>query len=355
MIDPTLFCPIFARNMTTENNKQVEYNFNVIEMIQILWKWRKKIIIVVLIAAAISAVATGPWLITPLYKSNMVFYPTVNNSFSASFLKDNVGDKSDPLVFGTEVQVEEMLQILNSDLTRGAVMKHFDLLNHYHIDKDDEYASVKLGRMYDRKVSFKRTEFTSIECTVLDEDPEFAAKMVDGISDIMDSVKTQIQRQIAKQALVIVEEAYHAKRAEIKYYNDSLNRLGDLGVFNVSEQAKMLTEIQLKNGTNTQLQQQLLAKYGRSFETMARTVFLELEKESDLRKFYDQARIDASANVQHKFIVSKSGPSKFKAYPIRSLMMMLTCLATLAFTCLAILVYEKIYLPNKKPAIATAA
>ncbi len=341
--------------MTTENNKQVEYHFNVIEMIQILWKWRKKIIIVMLIAAGLSAIATGPWLITPLYKSNMIFYPTVNNSFSSSFLKDNQGDKSDPLVFGTEVQVEGMLQILNSDLTRGAVMKHFDLLNHYHLNNDDEYRYVKLGRMYDRKVSFKRTEFTSIECTVLDEDPEFAAKMIDGISDIMDSIKTQIQRQVATQALAIVEEAYFTKRKEIQFYNDSLNRLGDLGVFNVAEQAKVLTDIQLKNGANTEVQKKLLAKYGRSFETLARTVFLELEKESDLRKFYDQARIDASANVQHKFIVSKSGPSQFKAYPIRSLMVLLTCLATLAFTCLVILIYEKIYLPNKKPAIATAA
>ncbi len=342
--------------MTTENNSnQVEYHFNVIEMIQILWKWRKKIIIVILIAAGISAIATGPWFITPLFKSNMIFYPTVNNSFSASFLKDNVGDKSDPLVFGTEVQVEEMLQILNSDLTRGAVMQHFDLLNHYHLEPDDDHRYVKLGRIYDRKVSFKRTEFTSIECTVLDEDPLFAAKMIDGISDIMDSIKTQIQRQVARQALTIVEEAYHAKRSEIKYYNDSLNRLGDLGVFNVAEQAKVLTDIQLKGGVNTDVQKQLLAKYGRSFETLARTVFLELEKESDLRKFYDQARIDASANVQHKFIVSKSGPSQFKAYPIRSLFLLLTCLATLIFTCLTILVYEKIYLPNKKPSIATTA
>lgn len=341
--------------MASENNNQVEYSFNVIEMIQILWKWRKKLIIITIIAGAISAACTGPWLITPLYKSNMIFYPTVNNSFSSSFLKDNQGDKSDPLEFGTEVQVEEMLQILNSDMTRGAVMQRFDLLNHYHIDPDDEYKYVKLGRMYDRKITFKRTEFTSIECTVLDEDPIYAAKMIDGISEIIDSIKTQIQRQVAKQALSIVEEAYQAKRNEIKHYNDSLNVLGDLGVFNVAEQARMLTEIQLKNGSSAEAQKQLLAKYGRSFETLARTVFLELEKESDLRKFYDQARIDASANVQHKFVVSKSGPSQFKAYPIRSLMLLLTCMGTFAFACLAILVYEKIYLPNKKPASATAA
>jgi capsular polysaccharide biosynthesis protein len=332
-----------------ENNNL--YSFNIIELLRLFWKWRVKIIVVCVIAGIISAVVS--FMITPKYKSSMVFFPTVNNSISAAFLRENSGEKSDPLEFGSESQVEEMLQILNSDLMKREVINRFNLIKHYNIDTSDVYKYVKLSKMYDRNISFHRTEFTSIEATVLDENPQMAADLVDGISVLIDSIKTAIQRQVALQALSVVEQSYNEKRNEIKILNDSLEILGTMGIYNIEQQASALTDRMARGGGNVdeiKRQQMMLAKYGRAYETLARTVYLELEKESDLKKKYVEAKVDAEGTLTHKFVVSKSGRSDIKAYPIKTLIVLITLFSTFAFSLVIIFIYEKIYLPVNKAA-----
>ncbi len=338
-----------------EENKN-PYTFHLLDLLQVFWRWRVKIIVVTLLAGVLMAVFSGPWFITPKFKSDMIFFPTVNNSFSASFLREN-GEKADPLEFGTETQVEEMLQILNSDLMKGEVIRRFDLLHHYNIDTSNKYKYQKLGNIYDHNISFKRTEFTSILCTVQDEDMQMASDIVDGISVIIDSLKTAIQRQVAYQALAMVENSYHEKQQEIKWLNDSLEILAQMGVYNASEQAKTLTDRLSKGGFSQgeiEKQQQLLAKYGRAYETLSRTVFLELEKLSDLKKKYDEAKVDANSSLTHKFVVSKSGRSEIKSYPIRSMMVVVALFSTFLLSLVLIFIFEKIYKPLRQGNAETA-
>lgn len=205
------------------SDQKQEFSFNFLELIALLWAWRKRIIAVSIAAAVVSAVVS--FMVTEKFESNMIFYPTVGNSFSTSYLKENGGTNADPLEFGSETQVEEMLQILNSDLMKGAIIRKFDLMHYYKIDDKDNDCYKRLGNMLKKNINFRRTDYTSIEVKVLDEKPEMAAKIVDGIADLIDSIKTSIQRQVALQALAVVERSYREKSDEIRVIDDSLDQL----------------------------------------------------------------------------------------------------------------------------------
>lgn len=333
------------------NEQNQVFSFHLITFIKMYWRWRWKIFIVVCVGLGAGALFSSPWFITPLYTSNMVFYPTVTNSISAAFLKENSGAKSDPLEFGAEIQVEQMLQVLNSDLMKGAVIQRFDLMKHYNISQDDPYRNLKLSKTYDRNVNFKRTEFTSIECIVKDHDPAFAAAMVDGIAVIIDSLKTEIQRSVAAQALKVVEQSYLTKEAELAKINDSLQKISDMGIYSLKDQASTLTDRLSKGGYNNsdiKEQQSLLAKYGQAYETLTRTRYLEQEKLSDLKKMYDAAKVDAEATLTHKFIISKSGKAEFKSYPVRWLITALSGLGALGFCLVFIFLLERVIIPFRQ-------
>lgn len=327
------------------------FSFHLMDFIRMYWKWRWKILGITILGAGAGVLFSSPFFITPMFKSNMIFYPTVTNSVSAAFLKEQSGSKSDPLEFGAEIQVEQMLQVLNSDMMKAAAIQKFNLMAHYGINQNDNFKNLKLSKEYDRNVSFKRTEFTSIECIVRDHDPAFAAKMIDGIADIIDSLKTQIQRTVAVQALHIVEKAYLDKVYEVSAINDSLQKLSNMGIYSFKDQASTLTDRLSKGGynaTEVKVQQELLAKYGQAYETLSRTRFLEQEKLSDLKKMYDAVRVDAEANLTHKFIVSKSGQAEFKSYPIRWLITFLSAISALGFAVVFIFFLEKIIRPFSK-------
>lgn len=69
-----------------------------------------------------------------------------------------------------------------------------------------------------------------------------------------------------------------------------------------------------------------------------------------------QAKVDAEAAITHKFVVSKSGVSMYKAYPVRWLMVVIGTFSTLAAAILFIILFEKIYKPiQKKNAENTAS
>jgi CBS domain containing-hemolysin-like protein len=68
-----------------------------------------------------------------------------------------------------------------------------------------------------------------------------------------------------------------------------------------------------------------------------------------------QAKVDAEAAITHKFVVSKSGASMYKSYPVRWLMVVIGTFSTLAAVILFIIVFEKIYKPIQEKNAEKAA
>src|SRR4051812_33030244 len=114
-----------------KENEKDPGDFNSVNVLFFIYKWRKQLMIVGISAALISGIAS--LVIRNKYKSTVVVFPATTNSISKSLLNDNYV-KEDVLQFGEEEQAEQMLQILNSDAIRGRIIQKYKLLKHYEID-----------------------------------------------------------------------------------------------------------------------------------------------------------------------------------------------------------------------------
>ena len=164
--------------------------FDSTNLLVFLLKWKKPLIIVSISAAIISAAIS--LIIPEKFESTYVFFPAYSGSISKGIMTEDAGAKNDIVQFGEEEQAEQMLQILNSEWIRGNVVNKYGLYEHYELFEDIEYRDTKLVKMWEDNVSFKRTEFQSIEIRVLDTDAQMAADIANDVASLVDSAKNKM-------------------------------------------------------------------------------------------------------------------------------------------------------------------
>jgi len=210
------------------------------DVVALLSRWKKQLIILGVASIIISSVAS--YLITPKYKSTVIFYPTTNNSISNALLTDLNQRQKDALEFGSEEEAEKALQILQSSKLTERLVRNYNLLEHYKIDPNSSLRKTKLANKIGANFSFSRTRYLSIRVDVLDEDPVMAAKMANGILNLYDSIKNEIQLEVAIPALDIIKRQMQAKENEINNIKSEMQKLGSEGVTNYEEQTRALNE-----------------------------------------------------------------------------------------------------------------
>jgi len=313
-------------------------------------KWRKHLIILAIAAILISTLVTMPFIIKPKYKAEVIFYPTTINSIGNALFTDLNKREADPLAFGEEMEAENALQLLSSSSMTGRIIKDFNLMEHYHIDPKGSQAKTDLANKFNSNIEFARTRYLSISITVLDEDPVMSAKIANGIAEIYDTVKTEIQMQLAKEAFQIIEGEFHKKEKAIIEIRDNLKKLAENGVTNYEEQSRALAEeiakLQAKGGSASQLQQlreqqSMLSKFAGDFLYYTENLKLELDAYDKLRTRYEKAKVDVDKTITHKFLLTSADTPEIKAYPIRKTILLISLFATLFFGFLVIIIIEK--------------
>lgn len=330
---------------------------NLADVVNFFWRWRKTIALVCLLAGVMAVVITSPLITKPKYKATHVFYPTTNNSISNALLTELNQRQKDPLEFGEEEEAEKALQILQSSELMSRLVRNFNLLKHYGIDpKKEAHPQTALDYKIEENISFSRTRYLSIKIDVLDEDPQMAANIANGIAALYDTVKTEIQKQIADPALTIVERALKEKQNKLKGLKDQLRELGSKGVTNYEEQSRALAEEIYKAQAMGQLgrvkdlmeEQKTLVSYGGDFIALNELIQQEAIKESDLIAQYEKRLVDVKENLSHKFTVSAAAKPEIKAWPKRTLALLMTLITSFAAISALLLIYEVIILNRKK-------
>ena len=349
-----------TNNKTTNTDSMDAVNF-----VLFFFRWWKPLLIVLITAATSSMIISG--FIKPKFKSTVVFFPSTTNSISKALLSDNPGDKQDILEFGQEVEAEQMLQFLNSDNIRDRIISKYDLMKHYEIEPDSKYPLTRLNKEYESNISFERTEFMSVKIIVYDTDPQLAADIANDISDYLDSMKTNVQRQRALEGFKIVEREYIQAQELIRILDDSLKKIRSHGIYDYPVQSKILNEeftrvssilsnetarlnvleklysekdttvinararISGANSTMKELDVKLknLAEYGGANVSLTDLLELQRKQLSILREKFEKAKVDAEQSLPHKFIVNHAVKAEKKTYPIRWLIVVLSTLSSL--------------------------
>ena len=277
---------------------------NIVEM---LLKNKINVLIIILLATICAIVFSSKSFIKPLYKSTVILYPTTTYSVSKAIMNTNGLIYVDPLEIGEEAQTEQMMQILNSGIVRDRIIEKYDLMNHYGIKEDCRYKHDRLIKTYENRIRIRRTEYNSVKIVVLDTDPIISSNIANDMAAMFDETMYNIQKEISQKALAIIEKEYYNTRSDITALEDSLR------------------------STNKSIYR---------YE-------LDLQKENlrILKTKYDDARINATESIPHKFVITQAYPADKPSYPLRWVIVIVTVIATLIIVTMVLAAFE--YYENK--------
>ena len=323
-----------------------QFNFETSDLILYLWKRKIPLIIITLAAAVISTLIS--FTITPKFRSNVILFPASESPVSKSLLQANFQDRIGILGFGEEDQLERILQVLHSDDIRDHVINTYDLMEHYEIDPDGAYPLTKLYGEYSSNIKFKRTEYNSIVIEVMDKDPQMAADIANDIASQIDSTMNRMKRDRAIKGLRLVEKEYLSSASRARAYNDSITVLHKKGIVSYDAQIERLTEAYGRAITenNTKAAETIEKRMGDFQNFTGPFVYYwsmwsnEAGRLRDLEFKYIEAKAEAELLLSNVFVLDKAFKAEKKAYPKKSIIVMVATFATFILAVIAFLFFE---------------
>tara|TARA_Y100000385_G_scaffold86824_1_gene89313 strand:- start:1412 stop:2422 length:1011 start_codon:yes stop_codon:yes gene_type:complete len=318
-------------------------------LLNFLFQWRKPLILIPLLAGISGAIGSMPIFIDPLYESTVIVFPSTTNSPSKALLPQDSYQDQDFLEFGAEEQAEQLIQILNSDVIFDTITNEFNLKNHYDLDLESSTLRTDLFEEYSEKISFGRTQFMSVEIKVLDKDPQLASDIANSITNLLDRVKSRIQRDRAFVGYNIVKNEYDKVRSEMSNMEGEIKELRQKGVHEYEGQSMVVSEqyaTAIAEGRPGKTIEELkavldtLAKYGGRYVSLRDELRLMKEEEVKIRTKLNQSRVDANQVMPATFRVNKAIPADKKKYPVRWLICVISSIATFVSTLLFILLFN---------------
>lgn len=367
--------------MGEQNNQS--YSFDIFYLIQLIWRRKIPIIVVCIIASIATYIFTGPKFITPLYKANVIFYPTSNINLSNTLLTEPGNQGFSVLEFGDDEDAEQLLQILSSEDMKNNVVLKYELAAHYGLDTSKNISMLTLRTLLNKNLEIKQTEYKAIEVVVFDKDPALAAEIANYIANYADSKKNDIQKAKAKEALNIISEEYSRQIKMMDTLNQTLSTLRSLGIYDYFEQSSQLNEAYTLNKVRLEQEQALLkvyeenknslpdtliiktkarvkgyqaainsiqptldliTKYGGKYINSINTLEMERKKLLSLKMRYESAKMDYENSLPQKFVINKAEKPEIASKPRRLLTTAIVSISTLIFALIAMVILE--YLPN---------
>jgi uncharacterized protein involved in exopolysaccharide biosynthesis len=316
----------------------------------VLFLWARRKLIIGITALGLVAGVAAAFLITPLYRSEVIMFPAITNSASKALLNEQSTGRDDILALGDEEDSEQLLQMLHSDIVRDRVSQKFDLMTVYEIDPNSKHKRSELAEAFKDHIKFEYTKFSSVRVEVMDPDPQRAADIANYIADQVDSVWKDMAIERAQKGFILVDTKVKELEADIRQMADSMRVLRELGVHDYHTQTERYNEYlgaAIVKGDQRAIKEfeerfKVLAQYGGAYVTLQDRLFNETKRLSVLKMKLEQAQADLESDLPHKFVVNRAQPADKKAYPIRWLIVAISGIASLLLALLLIVVQENV-------------
>ncbi len=326
-------------------HSKIHHDSTSVALLRFIYQKRGPVIIITLTALIVSVIVS--FMITPRYRSAVIIYP-------ASFTGTSRSLSGSPLAgpgimdFGREADTERMLQILGSGAVRRKIIEKYDLMEHYGIGEKSRYPYTALDRKYNNNMRFRKNEYMAIEIEVLDTDPHIAAAIANDIAYYADSMMGSILRDRASATLAIVETEYNRHINDIRELEDSLAVIRRLGIMNYESQSEIMnnayaTAILSGDTASADFFRNrlgILSSYGGNYVSLRDNLELKQEKLIDLKKIFDEARIDAQEIISYNYVIDEATVAEKKSYPVRSLIVAASTLSAFLFALFMLLLID---------------
>ncbi len=289
-------------------------------ILKAIFKFKWHIIAITILAAALGAFFSGPNFITPKYKSEAVVYPNGRAEFS------------------DETFTEQMLQVMDSQEILDSVAEAFDLMQHYKIDNNYQFAKTALIGEYRDRVSISKTPYDAVKIKVLDEDPEIACAMVNEIIRLYNVKFSEIHKSKKWENVRMYE-----KNLARKYnFIDSLKR--DLA--QIANNGNMINYLYLSKGNSIAY---FSEGENNNAEDIANAIALveliasETAAYSEIKIEYEREIRQADGDITYLNVVSKPFVAEKKSYPIRWIIVALCGISAFLLSVLTVISIETFY------------
>ena len=324
-------------NQKTDSNK---YDFASTDLLVFIWEKRIPLGIISFIAAVLSIIVS--FTIAPLFKSTVIMFPTR----TVSFYKDRFG----MFEIGEDDQAEQLLQVLNAEEIKNRIVEKYNLMEHYKIDTTASFPLTRLNNIYRSNIRYRRTEFMSIQIDVLDKDPQMAADIANDISAFTDTVFNNMLKGRALDFFRVVENEYNDILRKYDKMKDSLDVIRSLGVNNYLAQSDRYHEAYgraLVNRNNEAVKTldekfKILSKYGGVYDSYNGQLSHLLEVLSWLQIRYTEAKLEVDNSLPQKFLVDKAVKAEKKAYPKKSLIVIVSTISAFLITLILLIISDNL-------------
>lgn len=207
---------------------------NLLSIISVLWRWRKRIFIVTAIAIIGSIILA--LLLPNYYKATTTFYPA-----SEDFTKPTTIRGMN--YFGQDKDIDRLFSILGSYELMDSIISKYDLYRRYDIDMDSPRAKNSVRKEFQNLCKWKKTKYDAVEISVEDIDRDTAALIANSVRDVLDGISWRIIRSSQKKILDSYESTFADRDSQLKTLSDSLTQLKKkYEIFIIGPQGQSLVE-----------------------------------------------------------------------------------------------------------------
>lgn len=211
------------------------------DYLSILFKWKKFLIINLIIVSVIATIIS--FSIPETFKSTSKIILAPQNSMGLGGISSLMGDNSalslGAKLFGVSSTNEDLiLGLLGSRSIIEKVVNKFDLYEYY--EETDERNYDKLIKKMSSDLIFEPNEYGMIEISIINKNPILSADIANYFVSLADSMNIELGIRSAKNNRIFVESRYNKNVHDLKIAEDSMYTFQKRnGIFAVPEQLEV--------------------------------------------------------------------------------------------------------------------
>jgi uncharacterized protein involved in exopolysaccharide biosynthesis len=247
----------------------MEHKDNLLGVLTTLFKWKKQILYVCLIAGVGTVVIS-------LFMDN--YYTSFTSFYAASpdqALPEPVGiEAGERDYYGESEDIDRVLTVAESNEVANYLINKYNLYEHYDIDTTHRLAPFHVAKAFRKHYNVKKTKYDAIEISMEDKDPKLAAQMVNDARWKVDQIAQELIKGNQRIKIETYKKAISDKLQELRSLGDSMQIIRkQYGVYNTLTQseglARQISQAESKRARERARRDILVNKRGINRDTIA--------------------------------------------------------------------------------------
>ena len=280
--------------------------FNLIEVIRTLLKWKWHITAVTVLAA-VGAVIVTLFVMKPYYQSYALLYPINQSMGDRLALFGDKGAEKDAYFYGTKHDANRIITIATSSRVTSGIINEYNLAEHYDF-KGKKYEITYTNQKFEKLYKVYKTDKDAIRINLLDTDPELAATIV---NDVVATIEYETSKPIQQNKKELAE-LFQQKAEDKKAYSEQLRE-------------KLLST----------------GKKSEQFELLQKEYSNSVEDYAEIARLAEQYATAAQKEMPGVQVIEYAYPAEMKLKPVRSRIVLVTVFLTFVLACLGALGIEQ--------------